>query len=152
MRGSVVSCENMGALYLWFAFGISKLKSNVPQASNDCLIAPHTVTTTIFPTLQTVVVTLVMLQSTKDGDTECYSTTKQTEPLKYLLLFWLHHVSNLPLLSTNIWPDVFVPLIYPKPIISACGLYPSGNTPLVPIDGISFIHTNIKCPMRVYAQ
>lgn len=52
-------------------FGILLLNDNVLQAPTAFFNVPDTVTTTIFPTLQTVVGTLVMLHSTKDGDTEC---------------------------------------------------------------------------------
>lgn len=53
-------------------FGNLLLNDSVLQAPTAFFNVPDTVTTTIFPTLQTVVGTLVMLQSTKDGDTECY--------------------------------------------------------------------------------
>lgn len=52
------------------AFGNTLLSDSVLKAPTPFFNVPDTVTTTIFPTLQTVVGKLVMLQSTKDGDTE----------------------------------------------------------------------------------
>ena len=54
-------------------FGNLWLNDSVTQAPTSFFNVPDTVTTTIFPTLQTVVGTLVMLQSTKDGDTESHA-------------------------------------------------------------------------------
>ena len=51
-------------------FGNLSLSNSVLQVPTAFFNVPDTVTTTIFPTLQTVVGTLVMLQSTKVGDTE----------------------------------------------------------------------------------
>ena len=62
----------MMELNLARAFGNLLLNDSVLQAPTAFFNVPDTVTTTIFPTLQTVVGTLAMLQSTKYGDTECY--------------------------------------------------------------------------------
>lgn len=59
-------------LYLPRAFGNDLLNDKLPQAATFLFNVPDTVTTTIFPTLQTVADTSAMLQSTKDRDTECY--------------------------------------------------------------------------------
>lgn len=71
----------MMELNLARVFGNLLLNDSVLQAPTAFFNVPDTVTTTIFPTLQTVVGTLVMLQSTKDGDTECYRRTSPTMPL-----------------------------------------------------------------------
>lgn len=60
----------MAELNLPRAFGNLWLNDSELQAPTDFFNVPDTVTTTIFPTLQTVVGKLVMLQSTKVGDTE----------------------------------------------------------------------------------
>lgn len=62
----------MVELNLARVFGNLLLNDSVLQSPTAFFNVPDTVTTTTFPTLQTVVGTLVMLQSTKDGDTECY--------------------------------------------------------------------------------
>lgn len=75
MRGSVVSCEIRRELYLCcFAFGAVLLKYTAPQAATLVFNVPHTVTTTMFPVLQTTVGTIVILQSTNAEDTELYSS------------------------------------------------------------------------------
>ena len=63
MQGSVVSCEMRSELYLAFAIGIALLNVSAPQAPTAVFSVPDTVTTTIFPTLWTVVGRLVMPQS-----------------------------------------------------------------------------------------
>ena len=71
MRGSVVSCEIRSELYLCcFAFGAVLLKYTELQAAKLVFNVPLTVTTTMFPVLQTTVGTIVILQSTNTGVTE----------------------------------------------------------------------------------
>ena len=70
IRGSVVSCEMRRELYLFFALGIALLNVSIPQSLTALFNVPDSVTTTIFPTLQTIPGTLAMLQSTMAGDTE----------------------------------------------------------------------------------
>lgn len=72
----------MVELNLARVFGNLLLNDSVLQSPTAFFNVPDTVTTTTFPTLQTVVGTLVMLQSTKDGDTECYALTKSTSIVK----------------------------------------------------------------------
>lgn len=73
MRGSVVFCEVRSELYLCpFVFGAVRLKYTEPQAATLVFNVPHTVTITMFPILQTVVGTLVMLHSTNVEVTELY--------------------------------------------------------------------------------
>lgn len=71
MRGSVVSCKIRSELYLCcFAFGAVRLKYTELQAATLVFNVPDTVTTTMFPVLQTTVGTIVILQSTNAEDTE----------------------------------------------------------------------------------
>lgn len=71
MRGSVVSCEIRRELYLCcFAFGAVWLKYTEFQAAKLVFNVPLTVTTTMFPTLQTTVGNVVILQSINTADTE----------------------------------------------------------------------------------
>lgn len=71
MRGSVVSCEMRSELCLSLVIGTALLNVSIPQAPTALFSVPDTVTTTIFPTMRTVVGRLVMPQSTETGDTEC---------------------------------------------------------------------------------
>ena len=69
-----MSCEIRSELYLCcFAFGAVLLKYTEFQADKLVFNVPLTVTTTtMFPTLQTTVGNVVILQSTNTADTELY--------------------------------------------------------------------------------
>lgn len=68
-----MSCEIRSELYLCcFAFGAVLLKYTEFQAAKLVFNVPLTVTTTMFPTLQTTVGNVVILQSTNTADTELY--------------------------------------------------------------------------------